>query len=488
MKRLKRSVGLKFLSLFALCTIVIGTSLMLAGTKNALVTGAGLLLAVLIYVLAMRRILEPLGHLTRATEDRLSGVEGKELAAFFFGPPREDEIGRLTDAFARMDKTLRRQFRQLRTLVDVDAALSTHLDMRGVLHEVGRGGRAILEAKNAWVFSLKGEREFVQEWHLPADEPRFIIPLTDQCRIYFKKIMGSAHPTVTKIGDFMPEVAVRIPYSATMYAVGIRLNAGARPAGAAVFRVEQAPTAYELSLLEALGEQAAVALENSRLYFDLRKMYLQIIASLTAAVEAKDNYTANHGGRLAEYSAALALTMGLSRADVEAIRHASLLHDVGKIGTRDSILLKPGPLDQDEYGEIKQHPVIGAEILKPTSVPAAAPPVPGGSVITDPTSFLAEVAHLVRHHHEWFDGRGYPDGLAGEDIPLGARIIAVVDAFEAMTSDRPYRKAMGREEALAEIRRCAGTQFDPRVVEAFFALLALRDYEWPEVERVHWAL
>lgn len=432
--------------------------------KTAAMAGAGLLLAALIFMFALRRILEPLDHLTRLAEDRSSGVEGKDLPAHFSGPPRDDELGRLTGAFARMDRTLQRQFRQMRVLLDTDAAVSSHLDTRGVLHEVARGGLAILEARNAWVFSLKGGRRFVQEGHLPAEEPRIRIPLTDLCRDFFTQVMASGHPTVAKIGDVLPEVSVRIPYSATTYAVGLRLHAGNRPAGAAVFRVNRAPSTYELSLLEVLGEHAGVALENARLYSDLRQMYLQVIASLSAAVGAKESRPAGHGSRLAEYSATLALEMGLSPAEVEAVRHASLLHDVGQIGIPDSVLLKPGPLDEADYEAIRRHPVIGEENLKPPA---------------DRADFHAEVARLMRHHHERFDGQGYPDGLAGEEVPPGARIIAVVDSYEAMTSDRPYRKALGLEAATAELRRCAGSQFDPRVVEAFIALLERENSELP---------
>jgi HD-GYP domain-containing protein (c-di-GMP phosphodiesterase class II) len=144
--------------------------------------------------------------------------------------------------------------------------------------------------------------------------------------------------------------------------------------------------------------------------------------------------------------------MGLSPEEVDVIRHASILHDVGKIGIREKILKKPGLLTEEERREMEYHPFIGTRILQSVKL-------------------LEPVMPLVYHHHERYDGTGYPDGLKGEEIPLGSRIIAVADAFESMTSDRPYRKALPLEEALAELRRGAGRQFDPRVVEVFLRLV-----------------
>jgi HD-GYP domain-containing protein (c-di-GMP phosphodiesterase class II) len=145
--------------------------------------------------------------------------------------------------------------------------------------------------------------------------------------------------------------------------------------------------------------------------------------------------------------------MGLPPEQVERVRHAGELHDAGKVAIPDAILSKPGPLDDEEWAFIRRHPLIGERIV------ASAPS-------------LVEVAHLVRSTHERWDGGGYPDGLAGDGIPLGSRIVAVADAFDAMVSERPYSTALTREEAVAELRRNAGTQFDPAVVEAFRAVLA----------------
>ncbi|MGB9920725.1 MAG: HD-GYP domain-containing protein [Moorellales bacterium] len=179
------------------------------------------------------------------------------------------------------------------------------------------------------------------------------------------------------------------------------------------------------------------------------KSLREVVALLAAAIEARDAYTVNHSLNVARTAAAVAAEMGLSSHDREQIYLAGLLHDIGKIGVSDAILGKPEGLAPEEFERIRQHPVIGAGILQKGG-PAFAPLIPA-----------------IRHHHERWDGSGYPDGLRGESIPLWARILAVADAFDAMTSDRPYRRARSLGEAVAEIGRCAGTQFCPRTVRAF---------------------
>lgn len=215
-------------------------------------------------------------------------------------------------------------------------------------------------------------------------------------------------------------------------------------------------TVENLDLLETLASQASIAVENARLYHNLLNVYLETIRSLAAAIDAKDSYTHGHSRRVTDLSVGLALEMGLSRTEVDTIRHASLLHDVGKIGISEQILLKPGKLTDDEFETIKSHPHIGAGIL-------------------NSIEFLKKVCEIIKHHHERFDGKGYPSGLAASNIPLGSRIICVADSFDAITSCRPYRKPLTFDEATSEVVRCAGNQFDPAVVEAFIRLRTSRN-------------
>jgi putative nucleotidyltransferase with HDIG domain len=210
-------------------------------------------------------------------------------------------------------------------------------------------------------------------------------------------------------------------------------------------------TPENLDLLETLASQASIAIENARLYHNLLNVYLETIRSLAAAIDAKDSYTHGHSRRVTDLSVGLAMQMSLAKTEVDTIRHASLLHDVGKIGISEQILLKPGRLTDEEFETIKSHPHIGAGIL-------------------NSIEFLKNVCEIIKHHHERYDGRGYPDGLAGSEIPLGSRIICVADSFDAITSQRPYRRPLTFQEAVDEVVRCSGSQFDPEIVDAFLKL------------------
>ena len=186
---------------------------------------------------------------------------------------------------------------------------------------------------------------------------------------------------------------------------------------------------------------------NEALY-DVEESYKITLEALVTALDAREHETQAHSQRVREYTLTLARNLGLKHDDLIQVGRGALLHDVGKIGVQDSILLKPGKLDETEWVEMRKHPQIGYNILQSIE-------------------FLAPAAEIVLCHQERWDGRGYPNALAGLDIPLGARIFAVVDTLDAMTSDRPYRKAMSFDTALNEIRACSGSQFDPNVVSAF---------------------
>jgi putative nucleotidyltransferase with HDIG domain len=184
---------------------------------------------------------------------------------------------------------------------------------------------------------------------------------------------------------------------------------------------------------------------------EVEESYRDTLEALVTSLDAREHETQAHSQRVREYTLTLAREIGLKEEDLVPVGRGALLHDVGKIGVPDSILLKPGKLTSEEWVEMKKHPAIGFEILRSIK-------------------FLESAAEIVLSHQERWDGKGYPNGLEGPDIPLGARIFAVVDTLDAMTSDRPYRKALSYQAALDEIRRCSGTQFDPRVVEAFLGM------------------
>lgn len=204
----------------------------------------------------------------------------------------------------------------------------------------------------------------------------------------------------------------------------------------------------DAKLFNSIANESAIYLENSQLFGDVHGLMMGLLHSLTSAVDAKDSYTCGHSERVALLSHHLATEIGLPDAEVEQIYMAGLLHDVGKIGVPESVLQKTGRLTNEEFDQMKKHPEIGARILADVKQIKAL--IPG-----------------VLHHHERYDGRGYPTGLSGTSIPLMGRIICLADCFDAMTSNRTYRKALPLEVALTEIRRCAGTQFDPTLAEAF---------------------
>ena len=211
-------------------------------------------------------------------------------------------------------------------------------------------------------------------------------------------------------------------------------------------------TSRELdSLAEAFNElvQGLTAAEA-----DTRAAYLGAIRALAATLDARDPYTAGHSERVSALSVLIGRQMGLDAAELDVLRLGALLHDIGKIGLSDAILRKPGPLTAEEYDQLKRHPGQGARILR--QVPFLAPHIP-----------------IVELHHERPDGRGYPFGLHADEIPIAARIVHVADAFDAITSARAYRPARGTTEAIAELRRCSGTEFDPRSVEALEVVLPL---------------
>lgn len=183
----------------------------------------------------------------------------------------------------------------------------------------------------------------------------------------------------------------------------------------------------------------------------IQELFLQGVQMLARALEAKDAYTRGHSIRVSRYAVATARRMGFQGALLDGIRLGGELHDIGKIGTRESVLHKPGSLTAEEFRQISEHPILGERMLSPLARESP------------------DVLRIVRSHHERLDGRGFPDGLRGERIPVEARIVAVADAFDAMTTRRPYRDSRPPEQAMAELRRVAGTQLDPEAVEAFVA-------------------
>lgn len=215
---------------------------------------------------------------------------------------------------------------------------------------------------------------------------------------------------------------------------------------------------YDIDMMMFIANSAGIGMENARLLKQLQTTYVSTLKTMVSIIEAKDSYTKGHTERVTSYALAIAGRLGLNEKETRAITFGALLHDIGKLGVMDNIIHKSGKLSDDEWDLLKSHPVISAEIV-------------------DKMEFLTGVSEIVKHHHENWDGRGYPDGLLGDGIPLGARIVTVADAFDAMTTDRSYRRALSTEQAIERLEAGAGTQFDPRVIRVFVRYIRSKGYD-----------
>ncbi len=219
------------------------------------------------------------------------------------------------------------------------------------------------------------------------------------------------------------------------------------------FRKARTWTDPEKELLRGMAQSISAAIDNSLLLSESRNNSLSTVQALVRSLEARDSVTSHHSLRVTQYATLLGEQMKLSTREMRALQYGAMLHDIGKIGISTEILNKNGPLTEEEYTVVRQHPIIGARIV-------------------ESVDFLRDAVPCIRHHHEQYDGKGYPDGLKGEKIPLIARVVCVPDFFDALTSDRPYRGALDPEIAIAEIRENAGTVFDPAVANLFIKIHA----------------
>ncbi len=281
--------------------------------------------------------------------------------------------------------------------------------------------------------------EGIAGWVAANDEAALVNDVANDPR-YFKKAQH--------ITQFVTRNMICVPVRSRGRVIGVLQAINKKDGG--MF------TEQDLGDFWTLANQVAVALENANLYAELQETFLNTAEALAAAVEKKDPYTGGHIKRVVEYSMAIARHMARPLTDLEQLRLAAVLHDIGKIGIKDSVLLKQGRLTVDEMAHMREHPLVADDIM--------------GHI-----EQMKTVRKAMRAHHEKWDGSGYPDGLKAENIPLHARIISVADCVDAMTTDRPYRKGADLEAAIEEVRRFAGKEFDPMVADAFFKACACGD-------------
>ncbi len=379
------------------------------------------------------------------------------------------EIRALGESFNQMTQSLRertehltKKVLELATLYEMSRSLGSTFDLDELVGSVLESSLRIFDVESGYVSlrdretgelvtrAIRGPREqradahaltgSMAEWVVREGRPLIFNPSTGGKDQQVDAVTGSA-------------AAVSAPLMGPEGAIGAITVGTHDPA----FRFGS----EDVRLLLTVANHVAIAIGNIELFTSLQDAYLATVRSLAAAVDAKDTYTRGHSDGVAEYAKTIGEAMGLSSEQRIALEMAAYLHDIGKIGVKEGILLKPGRLTEDEMDQMRHHPLIGANILRPVAFPWPITPV-------------------VRHHHEHWDGRGYPAGLKGEEIPLLARILSVADAYEAMISDRPYRAGRDADEAIGELERCAGTQFDARVVDAF--VKALRAHSGPVAE------
>jgi HD-GYP domain-containing protein (c-di-GMP phosphodiesterase class II) len=356
-----------------------------------------------------------------------------------------------------------RNYEELALLYNISSRLGTESDLNRIMAIVAEHVQSVLPASNVAILLVdKDKEEIVSKLALngkgsplPALRLKLGKGITGQ-------VIATGQPKIVcNVQEH--DAFVKAPYPITSLlsvpiAMGNNLigaiNVSDKAHGAEF-------TTYDQKLVLAIASEAAVALENARLFNEVKDLYFSAVKSLVMAIDAKDPYTHSHSVRVSELSSAIAEVMGFEKRMVEDIKLAALLHDVGKIGVPEHVLLKRDKLTDEEWEEMKQHPLHSVHIL-------------------DQVKAFEHLSKWVRHEHERYDGKGYPDGLKGEEIPLASRIIAVADAFDAITSDRHYRAHRSDEVALKILQEHAGTQFDPQIVQA--SLVAFRKAELSKVD------
>ena len=371
----------------------------------------------------------------------------------------QQEVSSAHQHLIDMNSVLAKRTRELVTISDVSQALSSTLDLEELLgtclelvsQEMGveKASIMLLEPGTEELVvkaslgpsrvNILGERvrmgEGIAGWVARERKPLLIENVNDPPQLHRSRIAGEVRER-----HYNSVSLICAPLTAKGQVVGV-INVNDKTNG-------EPFNDDDVSLLSTIAGQVAVTIENARLYDQLRSSAFRTVQALVVTLEAKDTYTSGHSQRVTDYATSIGGTLGLSAHDLNVLRYAAQLHDIGKIGITEDILHKPGPLDDGEWQIIRSHPVISERIIQPLD-------------------FLKEIRDVVRHHHERLDGSGYPDALAGDDIPMLTRILGVADAYDAMTSRRPYRtRAFSPEQAMGEIVRCQGSQFDPRVVAA----------------------
>ncbi|NUQ00169.1 MAG: GAF domain-containing protein, partial [Armatimonadetes bacterium] len=390
------------------------------------------------------------------------GDDREELAALGAQAGAAWETAWLRHSLSRQSEDLNRSAGELSALVEASRALVS-LDQHDVLDEILGRAIGLVAAERGSLMLLD---EDGQELRIETARglPGSIVENTRQ-RVgegFAGKVAATGQPL--RLTDTLEPGIVR---AGVKDAMCVPLRIQDHIIGVLNISNKTGPEQFsdrDMDVLSALANQAAIAIQNARLFGDLQELLLSTISTLAKAVDAKDRYTAGHSHRVTLYALEIGRELGLDAADLDLLRIGALMHDVGKIGVSEQILRKPGPLTEPEREEMRRHPLYGARIVEPIRQ-------------------LHPILPAVRWHHERYDGGGYPDGLAGDEIPVMARILMVADAYDAMTSDRPYRRSLADQVALQEFHDGLRRQWHPDAVEAF-----LRAHQAGRIEPIKGAM
>ncbi len=421
-------------------------------------------------IMALLKINYPLRKLTLAAEQIAEG--NLNVVCDFHGVK---EMDRLIGAFDNIRKNmensygaiqeyideLRGRVEELKLLTDIDSAILGGQKIDSIFNLITKGICELVGADYCCIALLDGDQRIqVRSLHgFGPDESRQLIkgirgkaPSSNICpAIASGQMLLLGDLTGSDLSDDMREMYARFNVQSMIAAP---LSADGEAIGSVVvwYKDRQEFNDMVVNRFLLFADQISVALKSARLVDGIRNLTIEVIRALAKAIDARDSYTANHSTRVSKFAVALAQELGMNQRDVETIEYAGLLHDIGKIGIDERILNKPEALTQQEMEIMKNHASMSADIIKPIE-------------------FLEDAVPIVKHHHEWFNGGGYPASLAGDAIPYGARILAVADALEAMTSSRPYREEMSLRHGAERLKSGSGTQFDPAIVEVMLKVV-----------------
>lgn len=411
-----------------------------------------LCVVLLLSISQIRRSLVPLERLREGTR-RIAGRDFASRVTVASG----DEFEDLAASLNAMAGELGRQFHTLATVAEIDRAILSALDPKAIATTVLIRMPDVVPCDGVCVTLLDPVTSGAARTYFRGGnrEGELLVEAVALAGGDAEDLRANPERLIIAAGNRVPGYLAPLATggSTSFLVLPIFLNEEVSALIALGYRNLPAQSQEDLIRARQVADQVAVALSNARLVEELGQLNWGTLQALGRAIDAKSHWTAGHSGRVTELALKIGRVLGLRQKELDTLRRGGLLHDIGKIGTPPAILDKPGTLTEEENRIMREHTRLGARILEP--IPA-----------------YADVIPIVLHHHEWFDGTGYPDGLAGEAISLGARIFAVADVFDALSSDRPYRAGLQRERAIEMIQQGTGRQFDPKVVEAFLTVMA----------------